>query len=383
MRILSQNPLSHVILIIGWCFLCVAFKSEQPANKYLYYAVYDAQAATNHIVHIKRHKVLNGVLQAPETWMDVVTKKAGDKVPSIRFDLGPNTIHKNRWLVTHYGNVIDLKEKKVSVDEHDQVLKLGKDSIVFFTNDIFKGKYYSYLNLQDGQYKQITAPGFRPVKNREVEADGSLKYFRIWYFPESAARQELVKDAGYGEDVSLIPNAKPQLPLHWISLDEFIYPYYNAAHTNLSIMKVNVLGGKSERIGGFDNLPENHVVSKFISTVDGRLVYKCAAGLLEIDVAKKVVKPMDKWPAGNDFFIGVTPDPKDGNTIWWKDQKIGAYFCDPFAATTSADGIALPVEMLMGGERFLMGAGVWTTSSGKWKTVGDSDLSAVLGWTQE
>lgn len=92
---------------------------------------------------------------------------------------------------------------------------------------------------------------------------------------------------------------------------------------------------------------------------------------------------MDKWPAGNDFFIGVTPDPKNGNTIWWKDQKIGAYFCDPFAATTSADGIALPVEMLMGGERFLMGAGVWTTSSGKWKTVGDSDLSAVLGWTQE
>lgn len=92
---------------------------------------------------------------------------------------------------------------------------------------------------------------------------------------------------------------------------------------------------------------------------------------------------MDKWPAGNDFCIGVNPDPKNGNTIWWKDQKIGAYFCDPFAATTSADGIALPVEMLMRGERFLMGAGVWTASSGKWKTVGDGDLSAVVGWKQE
>ncbi len=57
---------------------------------------------------------------------------------------------------------------------------------------------------------------------------------------------------------------------------------------------------------------------------------------------KKNVKPMDKWSDGNDFFIGVSPDPKNGNTIWSKDQKIGTYFCDSFAATTSANGIVLP-----------------------------------------
>jgi hypothetical protein len=375
------NRKSYLILILlpllwGWGTL--------PREKTsLVIAVYDQQAAQNHIVHLVKIPFTGGIAGTQEKVMDIATQQPGDKVPRIRFDLGPNQVYRNRWVITAYGNVIDLVQKEVLVDQHDQFISASGDSLVFYTNDIFKGKYYSWVNLATGEYKKIEKPSFSAKTGRDVEADCSSRNYKIFLYPPSAPKIELVRDAGYGEDISLIPGARQQCPIFWLNNDEFIYPNYSAEKNYVAIWKVNAVTKEQEKVGEIDRLPENHKLSRFYRAPDGVIVYECSRGHFSIDLKRKVAEEMKDLPEGNEFTIASDETPGKGRKIRHKGTEIGTYFCDPFAATTAEGLIAFPFEIAMGEEHYLQGAAVWSAAAAKWKTIGDSDLAAVVGWVEE
>lgn len=346
-------------------------------------AVYDQQAAQNHIVHLFKVPYTNGVAGPQEKLMDIVTQQAGDKVPRVRFDLGPNQVYRGRWVITAYGNVVDLVQKKLLVDQHDQFVKSSGDSLIFYTNDIFKGKYYSWLDLQTGNYQKISKPSFSAKTGRDVEADCSSRNYKIWLFPPSAPKVELVRDAGYGEDISLIPNARQQCPIFWIDNDEFVYPNYSAEKNYVAIYKVNAVSKEQEKVGEIDLLPENHKLSRFYRAPDGTIVYECARGHFGIDLKKKEAVELKDIPLGFGFTIASDETPGKGRKVKANGQEIGMYYCDPFTASVADGFIAFPYEIALGEEHYLQGAAAWSSVSGKWKTVGDSDLAAVVGWMEE
>lgn len=361
--------------------LLSAFYSEEKHS--LIIAVYDGQAATNHVVHLKRITFVNGIPGGTEAIMDVVTQQPGDRVPRIRFDLGANKIHRNRWIITSYGNVIDIQQKKILVDAHDQFVRASGDSIVFYTNDIARGKFYSVLDLTTGIYAPVKSASFRALAGQDVQADCTLKNFKIYYYPPSAQKVELVKDAGFGEDVSLIPQAKPTCPIFWIDNDNFLYPYYAPAHDYVTIMKVNFSSKTQEKIGAIDKLPENHQLSSFYKNNDGDIIYSCARGYYKVDPAKKEVVELQFFPAGNGFSVAVNETDKKGRAIRHGDQEVGTYFCSPSLTATATGLIAFPYEIVLGDEHYLQGAAIYSTATKQWKTIGDSDLSAVVGWIEE
>jgi hypothetical protein len=363
--------------------LLSAFYSGAEKKHSLIIAVYDGQAATNHIIHLKRISFVGGIPGAPENIMDVVTQQPGDKLPRIRFDLGANKIHRNRWIITSYGNVIDLQQKKILVDGHDQFVRASGDSIIFYTNDISRGKFYSVLDLTTGIYAPVKSPSFRALVGQDVQADCSMKNFKIYYYPPSAQKVELVKDAGFGEDVSLIPQTKPTCPIFWIDNDNFLYPYYSPLHDYVTITKVNFTSKVQEKIGAIDKLPENHRLSFFYKNADGDIIYSCARGHYKIDTAKKEVAELQFFSAGNGFSVAVNETDKKGRAIRHGDQNVGTYFCTPALTATAPGFIAFPYEIVLGDEHYLQGAAVYSAATKQWKTIGDSDLSAVVGWTEE
>jgi hypothetical protein len=376
------NRKSYVVLfLLGLFFFSWAYVPEKKQS--LVYALYDQQAAFNNVVHLYKVSFVNGVSSPQEKIMDITTKQAGDKSPRIRFDLGANQIYKNRYVITSYGNVIDLQDKKVLVDQHDQFIRASGDSIIFYTNDIFRGQFYSVLDLKTGQYEQVKSPAFKAKIGKDVEPDCSQKNFKIHYYPTGAAKIEIVKDAGFGEDLSLINGTKPRLPIWWINNDEFIYPKYSVGHNYVAVMKVAVSTKTEEKLGEIDQLPENHHLSRFYLNPDGDLVYDCARGHFKIDYSKKKVTELQFISVGNGFSVAVNETDIKGRAIKSGDQSIGTYFCNPEQATTCAGAIAFPYEMVFEGEHFLQGVAVWNTSTKKWKTIGDSDLSAVVGWVEE
>lgn len=376
------NRVSYLLLFLLPLLLCFAPATEKKTS--LVIAVYDTQAAQNHIVHLLKIPFVNGVAGAQEKLMDVLTQQPGDKTPRIRFDLGPNTIYRDRWVITSYGNVVDLQQKKVLVDQHDQFVKASGDSLVFYTNDIFKGKYYSWVNLQTGEYKKITSLTYSAKVGKDVEPDCSSRNYKIYLYPAAAPKIELVRDAGYGEDISLIPGAKPQCPICWISNDEFVYPNYSAEKNYVAIYKVSAVTKEQEKLGDIDRIGENHKLSRFYTNAHGQLIYECARGYFSVDVKKKeVTEQKELYVGSSDFTISVDETPGKGRVIRSGSTSIGTYFCDPFAASAVNGFVAFPYEISMGGEHYLQGAAAYSAATGKWKTIGDSDLAAVVGWMEE
>lgn len=381
----SYSPLAFAggIALFFSVIIFSGFIATADKKHFLIIAVYDGQAAQNHIIHLKKISFSGGVQGGVENVMDVVTQQSGDKVPRIRFDLGANQIYRNRWVITSYGNVIDLLQKKVLVDTHDQFIRASGDSIIFYTNDIIRGKFYSVLNLKTGNYAEVKSVTFKALTGHDVQPDCSLKNFKIYFYPPSAEKIELVRDAGYGEDVSLIPRAKSHCPIYWIDNDNFLYPNYSSGHDYVSIMKVNFTSKEQVKIGSIDNLPENRALSKFYKNVDGEIVYDCSRGHFKIDVNKKTVSEILFLSAGNGFSVSINEEAKKGRTIRSGDQNVGNYFCYPELATSTTGYIAFPYEIVLGDEHYLQGAAVYSAASKQWRTIGDSDLSAVIGWTEE
>lgn len=382
----GRKTISRAIACLLTVAIAISFGMNfLPAGKkrFLVIAEYDPQAASNHIVHIVRIPFTDGVPGAREKVMDVTIQQSGDKTPRVRFDLGRNEIYRNRYIITAYGQVVDMVAKKVLVDTHDQFVKASGDSIVFYTNDIFRGKYFSVLNLNTGSFAQVTSPTYNPLPGQDVEPDCSQRNFKIWYYPPSKPKVEVVKDAGYGEDVALVPNGKPRLPMHWADNVNFVYPYYNATHDVATIYKVNSVTHEQKKIGLIDQLPENHRYSEFITEPEGSLVYSCARGYFRIDLKKNTVEEMKFFRIGHGFETALEETDGKGNEVKHNGQSIGYYFCTPKLAVATENGIAFPFEMVLGKERYLQGAAYWSAETGKWKTTSDSDLCAVIGWTTE
>jgi hypothetical protein len=383
-KILSASLACAGVIIFFFSFVILsAFYISTEKKHFLIVAVYDSQAANNHIVHLQKIPFNAGMPGAPENIMDVVTQQPGDRVPRIRFDLGASQVYRNRWIITSYGNVIDIAQRKILVDSHDQFVRASGDSIIFYTNDITRGKFYSVLDLSTGIYEQVRSPSFRALTGRDVEPDCSSKNFKIYFYPPSAQKVELVKDAGFGEDVSLIPQTKPSCPIFWIDNDNFLYPNYSSAHDYVAIMKVNFSSKTQEKLGGIDKLPENHQLSFFYKNTDGEIIYSCSRGQFRIDPAKKEVSELQFLSAGNGFSIAVSETDKKGRVIRIGEQNIGTYYCTPGSTVTTAGHIAFPYEIVLGDEHYLQGAAVYSAVSKQWKTVCDSDLSAVVGWMEE
>lgn len=378
---MKQPRYQHFLLLPALLLSFSLF--AQAKKKILLVAEHDVQAATNHQQNLLRYSCDNGTWSAKEKLLSVTTMKSGETSNWVRFDVGNNSTYKNRYVVTGIGNVIDVQSKKVILEQKDQFVRGSNDSLIFYTNDLIKGKYYSVLDLKTNAYAQVKNPAFKAITGNDVEADCSLKNYKIYYYPPSAAKVELVRDAGYGEDLSQVAGARAQCPFWWIDNNTFLYPNYSQGKDMVTICKVTVSTKQSEIIGTIDQLPQSQSPSKFSLDGDGNVLYNCSRGAWLIDYKKKKVS-MEKWlSVGNGFSISVEPVPQKGYTIRYNEKEIGTYFCDLSQVKTCEGSIAFTYELVLGEEHYLQGVAAWTNATSQWKTIDNSDVAAVVGWMEE
>src|SRR5687768_4497957 len=121
------------------------YESTGAGGKYaLLIAVHDAQASSTKTQHLYAYHFAAGAYVNNEKVVSVKIQKEGEKGPVsyVRFDLGTNQLYRNRYVVTGIWNIVDVKNKKVLLDEKDPFVKFSGDSVVYYINDIFRGKFY-------------------------------------------------------------------------------------------------------------------------------------------------------------------------------------------------------------------------------------------------
>jgi hypothetical protein len=372
----------RLFLIIAFIIVSGAFGFAQKKVSLLI-AEYDEQASDNHLQHLVKYVFVDGAMVSKEPIVSALIKKKGEKNDYVRFDVGKNKIYRNRYVVTGIGNIIDIKNKKILFDEHAPFVAFSGDSIIFYTDDIFKGKYYSIYNLKTQSYYKVEDPHYNPAYTPDVEVDATNKPFVINYYDVAGKKNVLVKDAGYGEaPPATLDKVKRKHPIFWIDKRNFIYANFDKSQQSLSIYKVGI-NGVTEKITTIDSVPAAVENTFFEYAANGDVIYSCGKGRFIIDLAKKKTTKIEYENVGNDFFVESVENKNYGRKIKYEDAEIGKRWCRYENVKTTKDYIACENDMVVETEHYFQGVTVWNTSTKKWTTLKVFQLANIVGWVEE
>ena len=370
---------SFLIFIV---FLFAAFQLPQKRLSLLV-AEYDDNAAVNHLQHLVNYVFVDGAMVSRETIVSLPTQKAGVKGNYVRFDLGKNRIYRSRYVVTGIGNVIDIKTKKLLVEERGDFVAFSGDSIIFYTNDIFKGKYYSVLNLKTEKFGKVENANYNPLPRPDVEVDETTKPFGISAYYVNGKQDILVKDAGYGEAQPLLgEDVKRKFQIFWLDNSSFLYANFMKNQQAAIIYKVNI-NKTIEKVAEITEIPATAESAIFEFSSTGAIIYSCGKGRFEIDLKKKLATKLLFEPIGNNFFVEADENPKYGRAIKYETAEAGKKWCRLDNAKTTAGYAALQSDIVMGPDRYPQGVAVWNAFTKKWTILDVSSLSDIIGWVEE
>lgn len=376
MRVVKNSFLIFFFALVG------AFRAPSQKQSLLI-AEYDGNAAINHLQHLMNYVFVDGAMVSRETILSLPAQKTGVKGDYVRFDLGKNIIYRNRYIVTSIGNVIDINTKKLLVSERGDFVKFSGDSIVFHTNDIFKGKYYSVLNLQTEKFQKVENANYNPLPRPDIEVDESIQPFNISAYYVTGKKDVLVRDAGYGESQPLIgDDVKRVFAIFWLDNSSFLYANFSQNQQVASIYKVNT-NKTIEKIAVIDGIPATAENAYFDLASDGSIFYSCGKGRFLIDIKKKLAIKLLFEPIGNNFFIESDENPKYGRMVKYETTEAGKKWCRIDNAKTTNGYVAFQSDLVIGTEHYPQGVVVWNNTTKKWTMLNIMSLANIIGWVEE
>lgn len=359
-----------------------AFKSQTVVNGLHKYSVIVVQYQPENVKSvgqdIYKYKFENGEYKGKEKIISIVGRENNKDLN--RFDSEGGFVFKNRWLVSGTGNIIDLQEKKVISSDRATFIRSNGDSLVFYVNDIFKGKYYAVFNAKTAKYEEVKSLAFKAIVGQDVEIDYSTANRTIWLYPPNKDKQLLVSDAGFGEDIINSKN-RSNIPMYWVDDANFIYPYYNVSKNEATIYKVNV-NKTQTKIGVIKDMPKGHINSYFSTDGDNNIEYVCGKGKFYIDVKNNKITEVLFEHEGNGYDVEFKSQPY-GHLIKFNKQDIGKYQCDMKNVRTCTYAIAVDNKLKIGDEVYPQGLAVWNNETKKWKSIDADEVAAILGWIVE
>lgn len=318
---------------------------------------------------------LNGNFVGRDELMSVMGRKEGKDY--IRTDLGTNVLYKDRYLVTGIGNIIDLQEKKILFDGRAALMRCSNDSAVFYTNDIFKGKFYSVYDFKSGEYGEVKDLLFKAKPGMDIEFDKTTAPFRLYHYPQGEPKVEVSADMGYGQK-GTGESHTPDPPLLWISASEFVYAHFNQANTEVSVYKVSMGSHQKKLIGKVAVQPEKQAASLSRQDEHG-LVLHLGVTEIFIDLKAGTVAALDFTKPANGFSYECS-HAAAGRIIKLNGKDLGKFQFKPANFKTGKNIAAFVKEITVGEESYQQGIAVWNPAKNSFSGVESDEVLTIVGW---
>ncbi len=371
--------LIYKLKFFKYIFVLLVFSGyAQNSSESLIAIHYDTDSKADLKQNIYKYTFTNNVFAGREKLLTVVGRK-NDK-DYVRFDQGTNTIYQDRYLISSIGNIVDLKEKKVLHDGTGKLVKCSNDSIVFYTNDIFKGKYYSYYDLKTNKYSEIKSLTFKAIVGQDVELDRTKSPYKLNYYPANKPKVVLMEDAGHG---GISSNYKlGGIPIYWVDENNFIFPNVKITNLEGAIVKYNLQTKTLKEIGTFNstsNLAPNYKIEK--SANSSLLEFYFKDKLYLINPIKETMLISNYRDLENNYSIEVVEKPS-GRLVFLKGKEIGKIHFALNNFKSSAHYAAIVKEIVMGDESYQQGLAVYNTYSSKWENIDAEEVASLVGWVK-
>jgi hypothetical protein len=364
-----------IILSLGFSLL----RAQDNVKQGLLVVHVESASKTEFKQKIYNYHFLNGHFTGREELMVVPGKQNGKDY--VRTDLGENIIYDNRYVITSIGNIIDVKERKILWDGRANLVDVRNDSAIYYTNDAFKGKFYSVYNFKTKTYSEVKQLTFKAKIGQDVEYDKTKQPFQIFLYPQGKPKVELVKDAGYGQKITT-DSKVPDPLLWWIDDNNFVYTNFtNKENTEIKFIKVAVDTKQTTVLGGITIIPQNVPASfKKLSKTQG--LYQFGTKQILIDVATNTISDL-QFTKPSDGFSAECKASGSGRIVKLNDKDIGKYHFQLKNFKTNGNMVGLVKELVVGTESYQQGIAVWNYSKKTWENVDAEDVLAFIGWIRE
>ncbi len=291
----------------------------------------------------------------------------------IRLDIGKLFIYKNKYLVSNKGYIIDFNNKKIISDQKSTLVRYNSDSIIFYTNDIFKGKYYSVFLVADGKLHEIKNPAFQPAKTADIEFEKQNGNLKLCYYPTNKPKIIISNNAG-----SILPN-KMNTPIYFLDFSQLLYLKNTATNNHLTINKTDINLKIEKDICELDFPMSNLKDARFEKTEQS--LYLILNNFEKVQIIENYAscKEVQKIPLNTNFAIDIAPSTKK-KKIYFNDAEVGAQYCNIAQVTQVNNKIALVKEIMLGSEVYQEGIAVWTESAKKWFTFEADNIVSLAGF---
>ncbi len=368
---------TYNLKLLIYIFIFISFVGiSQNTSESLIVVHYDEGGKAELKQNIYKYTFTNNVYAGREKLLTVVGRK-NDK-DYVRFDKGLNTIYKDRYLISSSGNIVDLKDKKVLHDGIAQLVRCSNDSIIFYTNDIFKGKFYSYYNIKTNKYAEIKSLTFKAIIGQDVEFDRTKSPYKLYYFPVDKPKVLLMEDAGHGGVSSTYKLGG--IPIYWIDNNTFVFPNVKITNLEGAFVKYNLLTKTGKEIGVFNstsNLSPNYKIQEEPSSKLLEFYFKDKLYL--VNPIKETMLISNYKEIGNGYAIEVVEKPA-GRSVYLKGKEIGKIHFGLTNIKSSPHYAAIVKEIVMGDESYQQGLSIYNTSSLKWENIDGEDVASLVGW---
>jgi hypothetical protein len=329
----------------------------------------EAARGTCDIQNLVRYRFNKGELVSKETIY--TTKDLG-----VRFDLGENHIYRNRFVITNWGDVIDIENKKLLHEGEGEFVAVEGDQIIHNVRRDGRRGYFVY-DLKLNRYGRLrlpskwTLPGLlSPDQTKSAEGDNR----KIWLYRLNGKRKLLGSGFAVNVDISAsIVNFRA--PVFWLDNHRIL------TQTGNGKLVVVRLDGSVQRIVDIPVERPGGSLPSFYLSEEGKPVYQCSEGEFIIDVKNRSYAPYDWVGLGHQFDVEAENNPAFGNIIRYRGTEIGRLWSGTSRIT---DGY-LAVEYGEVGSNlgYPKGIKVWSRDTGKWTTIDSKWLSTIIGWVDE
>jgi hypothetical protein len=363
-------------LIFTLILFCEFILNAQDVKQSLIVAHVDVASKSEFKQKLISYHFLNGHFTGKDEVMTIVGKKDGKDY--LRTDLGINQIYKNRYLITGIGNIIDLKDKKIMFDGRANLVRMGIDSAIYYTNDAFKGKFYSVYNFKTNTYSEVKNLTFKAKPGQDVEYDKTNPPYKLFLYPPSKPKVQLVADAGYGQTID---GSKPDPLLWWLDNNNFVYANFNKENTEITFNKINVESKNQTTVGKVSIAPEKQQ-AKFIKLNEFEGLFFIGQKQILIDIKNNKVTDLQFSKEDNGFCY-ETKATSSGRVVKYNNADCGKYHFQPKNFVTNKNIAALVKEIIIGTDSYQQGMGVWNFDTKKWENVNCEDVLTLIGIINE
>ena len=227
--------------------------------------------------HLVRYRFSNGELVSRDIVLTTSTNR-------VSYSLGANHIYLNRYLITHWADIIDVSTGKLLHNGIGEYVAAEADRIIHHVENVDVQGYF-YFDLKTNRYARLKRPGkwalpglLSPDQTKSVSASelGSLE---IWLHTLKVPKKLL--GSGFRVSLSEFCCDLPKPPLLWLDNDRILTQKSNG---EIVILRLN---GTVEPLLKIPIEKGSDTNPSFDRNHDGRIVYHCSGEAYVLDVENK------------------------------------------------------------------------------------------------